>query len=129
MFKTIARHYTQEEEPHIALLAADATFDTICAMLRKEDVDPIKHDAANIHRDCELDEYLADLIFATREPIKCSLVRSENFVEFGACPRATRAMFKPVKAMAYFRGNNYVSPIDIALCITDVFTHRDKTLA
>ena len=33
-------------------------------------------------------------------------------------------MFKAVKAMAFIRGNNYVSPIDIALVIKNVLRHR-----
>ena len=48
----------------------------------------------------------------------------EDYIEFGASPRATIDMFKAVKARAYLRGNNYVSPLDIALCIKDVLRHR-----
>jgi MoxR-like ATPase len=33
-------------------------------------------------------------------------------------------MFKAVKAKAYLRGNDYVTPVDIALCIKDVLRHR-----
>ena len=48
----------------------------------------------------------------------------KDYIEFGASPRATIDMFKAVKARAYLRGNDYVSPLDIALCIKDVLRHR-----
>jgi len=124
MFKIIVGYNTKEEEYQIALKAANATFETINAVLHKEDIETIKQDVKNIHIDKELEEYIVDLIFATREPKKYNLEGLENFIEFGASPRATIDMFKSVKAMAYLRGNNYVSPIDIALCIKDVLRHR-----
>ncbi|MCD4756769.1 MAG: MoxR family ATPase [Arcobacteraceae bacterium] len=124
MFKIIVGYNTKEEEYQIALKAANATFETINAILHKEDIETIKQDVKNIHIDKELEEYIVDLIFATREPKKYNLEGLENFIEFGASPRATIDMFKSVKAMAYLRGNNYVSPIDIALCIKDVLRHR-----
>jgi len=124
MFKIIVGYNTKEEEYQIALKAANATFETINAVLHKEDIETIKQDVKNIHIDKELEEYIVDLIFATREPKKYNLEGLENFIEFGASPRATIDMFKSVKAMAYLRGNDYVSPIDIALCIKDVLRHR-----
>ena len=124
MFKIIVGYNTKEEEYQIALKAANATFETINAVLHKEDIETIKQDVKNIHIDKELEEYIVDLIFATREPKKYNLEGLENFIEFGASPRATIDMFKSVKAMAYLRGNDYVSPVDIALCIKDVLRHR-----
>jgi len=124
MFKIIVGYNTKEEEYQIALKAANATFETINAVLHKDDIETIKQDVKNIHIDKELEEYIVDLIFATREPKKYNLEEIESFIEFGASPRATIDMFKSVKAMAYLRGNDYVSPIDIALCIKDVLRHR-----
>jgi len=124
MFKIVVGYNTKEEEYQIALKAANATFETINAVLHKNDIETIKQDVKNIHIDKELEEYIVDLIFATREPKKYNLEEIESFIEFGASPRATIDMFKSVKAMAYLRGNDYVSPIDIALCIKDVLRHR-----
>ena len=124
MFKIIVGYNTKEEEYQIALKAANVTFETINAVLHKDDIETIKQDVKNIHIDKELEEYIVDLIFATREPKKYNLEEIESFIEFGASPRATIDMFKSVKAMAYLRGNDYVSPIDIALCIKDVLRHR-----
>ena len=53
-----------------------------------------------------------------------SIVGSEeikDYIEFGASPRATIDMFKAVKARAYLRGNDFVSPLDITLSIVGRF--------
>jgi len=45
-------------------------------------------------------------------------------IEFGASPRASIDMIKAVKASAYLRGNDAVSPVDIALCVKNILRHR-----
>ena len=124
MFKIIVGYNTKEEEYEIAAKAAFSTFESINNILNKDDIDTIKNEVKNIHIDKELEQYIVDLIFATREPKNYGIDDIENYIEFGASPRATIDMFKAVKARAYLRGNDYVSPLDIALCIKDVLRHR-----
>ncbi|MEA3512475.1 MAG: MoxR family ATPase [Campylobacterota bacterium] len=124
MFKIVVGYNTKEEEYLIASKVANTTFETINSVLDKEDISKIKEDVKQIHIDKELEEYIVDLIFATREPKNYGLDEISDFIEFGASPRATIDMFKAVKASAYLRGNDYVSPVDIALCIKDVLRHR-----
>lgn len=124
MFKIIVDYNTKEEEYIIAKKVALASFEKINAVLNKTDIENIKAEVKNIHIDIELEEYIVDLIFATRKPKDYGLEDLEKYIEFGASPRATIDMFKSVKAMAYIRGNDYVTPIDIALCIKDVLRHR-----
>jgi len=124
MFKILVGYNTKEEEYTIASKAAFSTFETINNILNKEDIIHIKNDIKNIHIDEELEKYIIDLIFATREPSKYGLTEIQNFIEFGASPRATIDMFKAVKARAFIRGNDFVSPLDITLSIKDVLRHR-----
>lgn len=124
MFKIVVGYNTKEEEYEIASKAATSTFETINNVLNKEDIETIKKDVQNIHIDKELEQYIVDLIFATREPENYGLEDIKDYIEFGASPRATIDMFKAVKARAYLRGNDYVSPLDITLCIKDVLRHR-----
>jgi len=124
MFKIIVNYNTKEEEYTIASKAAFSTFETINNILNKEDIIHIKNEIKNIHIDEELEKYIIDLIFATREPVKYGLPEIQNYIEFGASPRATIDMFKAVKARAFIRGNNFVSPLDITLSIKDVLRHR-----
>ena len=124
MFKIIVGYNTKEEEYEIASKAAASTFEVVENILNKDDISTIKGEIKNIHIDKELEEYIVDLIFATREPENYGLEEIKGYIEFGASPRATIDMFKAVKARAYLRGNDYVSPLDITLCIKDILRHR-----
>jgi len=124
MFKIIVGYNTKEEEYEIASKAASSTFEVVENILNKDDISTIKNEVKNIHIDKELEEYIVNLIFATREPENYGLEEIKGYIEFGASPRATIDMFKAVKARAYLRGNDYVSPLDITLCIKDVLRHR-----
>ena len=84
----------------------------------------ISHKKANLDIDEELERYIVDIVFATRDPKAYGLEEISDYLAFGASPRATIDMFKAVKARAYLRGNDYVTPIDIALTVKDVLRHR-----
>ena len=124
MFKIIVGYNTKEEEYEIASKAAFSTFEAINNVLDKNDINTIQNEVKHVHIDQELEKYIVDIIFATREPENYGLEEIKEYIEFGASPRATIDMFKAVKARAYLRGNDYVSPLDIALCIKDVLRHR-----
>jgi len=124
MFKIVVGYNTKDEEYEIAKKAAFNSFEKIVAVLDKNDLDDIKTQVKDIHIDKELEEYIVDIIFATRKPSDYGLDEIEDLLEFGASPRATIDMFKAVKARAYLRGNDFVSPIDIALIFKDVLRHR-----
>lgn len=124
MFKIVVGYNTKEQEYQIAKNAANNTFETINSILEKDDIKIIKEEVKNIHIDKELEQYIVDIVFATRYPEDYDLEELKELIQFGASPRATIDMFKAVKAKAYLRGNDYVSPLDITLCVKDVLRHR-----
>ena len=124
MFKIIVGYNSESEEYEIAEKAANASFEAINAVLSLDDLQTIKEEVKQIHIDDELKTYIIKLIFATREPLKYGVDSVADYIQFGASPRATIDMMKAVKARAYLRGKEFVSPVDIALCIKDVLRHR-----
>lgn len=124
MFKIIVDYNTKEEEYIIASKVTNNTFETINSVLNKDDIENIKKEILEIHIDKELEEYIVDLIFATRRPFEYGLEEIASYIHFGASPRATIDMFKAVRAKAYIRGNDHVSPLDISLVFKDVLRHR-----
>jgi MoxR-like ATPase len=124
MFKIVVGYNTKEEEYQIALKAANGTFETINSILNNDDIEKIKEEVKAVHIDEELERYIVDIVFATRDPKAYGLEEISDYLAFGASPRATIDMFKAVKARAYLRGNDYVTPIDIALTVKDVLRHR-----
>ncbi|MEA2049644.1 MAG: MoxR family ATPase [Campylobacterota bacterium] len=124
MFKIVVGYNTKEEEYKIASKVANNSFEIINSVMSRDDIVTIKNEVKNVHIDKELEEYIVDIIFATREPENYNLEEIKDYLQFGASPRATIDMFKAVKARAYLRGNDYVSPLDIALCAGDILRHR-----
>lgn len=124
MFKIVVGYNTKEEEHLIATKASQNSFEPIHAVLTHEELQLLQQEVQKVHMDKELESYILDIIFATREPEKYGLAHLKEQIQFGASPRATIDMFKAVKAKAFIRGNEFVTPVDIALVIKDVLRHR-----
>ncbi|WP_228256945.1 AAA family ATPase [Malaciobacter mytili] len=124
MFKIVVSYNTKEQEYEIAKMASSNEKIILEKIIDSEILQNIKNEVLKVHIDKQLEEYIVDIVCATREPKNYNLEEIENFIEFGASPRATIDMFKAVKAQAYIRGYDYVSPIDIALVVKNILRHR-----
>ena len=124
MFKIVVSYNTKEQEYEIAKRVTMNSFEQINKAIDKNDLEELKKEVKDIHIDKELEEYIIDIIDASRNPKDYGLDDLVDIIHFGASPRATIDMFKAVKANAFLRGNDYVSPIDIALIVKDTLRHR-----
>jgi MoxR-like ATPase len=124
MFKIVVSYNTKEQEYEMAKKVTMNSFETINKVLDKNDLELLKNEVQNIHIDKELEDYIINIIDASRNPLDYGLDDLVNIIQFGASPRATIDMFKAVKANAFLRGNDYVSPIDIAMVAKDTLRHR-----
>jgi MoxR-like ATPase len=75
----------------------------------------------NLYMSPEVEEYLLQLIIATRNT---ALYKLDNWLRFGASPRATLALDRCARARAWLAGRDYVSPEDIQNIVPDVLRHR-----
>lgn len=124
MFKIVVGYNTKEEEYEIASKVASNSFEEVNAVLNLSDLETLKKEVLKVHIDKELEDYIVNIVFASREPQNYGLAELSDLIQFGASPRATIDMFKAVKAKAYLRGNDYVTPVDVALVVKDVLRHR-----
>jgi len=124
MFKIVVSYNTKEQEYEIAKKATMNSFEEINKVLDKDILEKLKLAVKQIHIDKELEEYIIDIIDASRNPKDYGLEELVDTIHFGASPRATIDMFKAVKASAFLRGNDFVSPIDIALVVKNILRHR-----
>ncbi|RXK11500.1 ATPase [Halarcobacter mediterraneus] len=124
MFKIVVGYNTKEEEFQIAKKVTSSKKEDVNKVINKQSLEDLRKEVESIHIDEELQRYIVDIICATREPKEYGLEEIADYIQFGASPRATIDMFKAVKAMAFIRGNDYVSPLDIALIIKNVLRHR-----
>ena len=72
----------------------------------------------------QIEDYVLNLISATREPKQSGLDELENIIDFGASPRATINLIKAAKARAFTEKRGYVTPEDIRFIGKDVLRHR-----
>ena len=124
MLKLVVGYNTKEEELEIARRISSGNFETINSVASKEDLNAIKEHIKDIHIDKEVEEYMIELINATRNPKEYGLDDIEEMLEFGASPRVSIDMFKAVKAMAFMRERDYVTPVDVAFIIYELMRHR-----
>ncbi len=124
MLKLVVGYNTKEEELEIARRISSGNFETINAVLNKDDIAEIKQAIKNVHVDAEVEKYMIELISATRNPEEYGLEEIKDFIQFGASPRVSIDMFKAVKAMAFMRGKDYVTPVDVAYIVKELMRHR-----
>jgi len=124
MMKIVVDYNTEAEEFEIAKKAANHSFEPINKVITEEDLKQMQQEVQDMYIDDALTAHIVKLVFATREPTKYGLTTLTKQIEYGASPRATIDMIKAVKASAYLRGKESVSPIDIALCAKNVLRHR-----
>jgi MoxR-like ATPase len=124
MMKIVVGYNTREEELEIARRVANSSFKSIQQVATIEDLERIRHEAMDVHIDEEVEKYIVELIFATREPEKYGLGEIKDYIEYGASPRASIDMYKACRAIAYLKGQDYVSPIEIAYIAKEILRHR-----
>jgi len=124
MFKIVVNYNNKEEEYEIAKKVTMNSFEEIKKVIDKQTLKLLKKEVQNIHIDKELEEYIVNIIDASRNPKDYELEELDELIHFGASPRATIDMFKAVKANAFIRGNDFVSPLDITMVIKNVLRHR-----
>ncbi len=124
LMKIVVGYNTRAEELEIARRVANNSFKEIEQVASIVDLEYIRHEAMSVHIDSEVEAYIVELIFATREPEKYLLEELVPYIEYGASPRASIDMYKASRAVAFIKGRNYVSPIEVAYIAKDVLRHR-----
>jgi len=78
----------------------------------------------DIYVDEKVEEYVLNLVFATRNPVKHGLEDLSQLIQYGASPRATINLILASKARAFVEGRGYITPEDVRYIGKDVLRHR-----
>jgi MoxR-like ATPase len=124
MLKLVVDYNTKSEELEIARRISSGKMEQIQAVVDKDDLEAIKKEIAAVHVDEQVEEYMIELVAATRSPEDYGLEDIKDFIQFGASPRVSIDMFKAVKAMAYLREKDFVTPVDVAYIAKELMRHR-----
>ena len=77
-----------------------------------------------IYMDEKIEQYIIDIVFATRDPKDYGLPKLAPLLNYGASPRASIALAQSARAMAFLRRRGYVIPEDVRAIAPDVLRHR-----
>lgn len=82
-----------------------------------------RREVMQIHMADAVDEYLVQLVLATRSPQNYT-EQLANWIEFGASPRATISLDRCARAHAWLHERDFVSPDDVQAVLHDCLRHR-----
>jgi len=124
LMKIVVGYNTKEEELEIARRVANNGFGKIEQVATLLDLERIRKEAMDVHIDEEVEKYIIDLVFATRNPKDYRMDVVAPYIQFGASPRASIDMYKAARAVAYLGGQDHVSPINVAYVAKNILRHR-----
>ena len=124
MLKLKIVYPTREEERQILTRMGAGTVPDVTAVITPEKIARACDVVNDVYMDPKVEEYIVNLVFATREPAKANLADLENLIHYGASPRATLFLARAARAHAFIRGRGYVTPEDVKSIGMDVLRHR-----
>jgi MoxR-like ATPase len=124
MLKVLIDYPSMEEEKQILQAVSGAGFAKINAVLEPKAILDAREVVKKIYMDARIQDYIINLVSATRTPAAFGLPDLSAIIEVGASPRASIDLAKASKAHAFIQGRAYVTPEDIKSIGMDVLRHR-----
>lgn len=124
LLKVIIGYPTKAEEKDIIRQNISGYKDEILPVVSTNDVIEIQKIVGQIYVDEKIENYIVDIVFATREPAKYGLKELADMIGYGASPRASISLAMASRAYAFLQGRGYVIPEDVRAVCHDVMRHR-----
>lgn len=125
MMKVHVDYPTKAEELEVMRRMSDLSFNAeVGTILTKDDIFAIRDAVNKVHLNESIENYIIELVYATREPASYGLDNEAQYIQFGASPRATINMNLAAKVIAFFAKRDYVLPEDVKEVAPDILNHR-----
>ena len=124
MLKVIVDYPEFEEERKIIRENLAVDFPEAKKVITPESILKAREIVKEVYMDEKIEQYILDIVFATRNPAKYGLDQYAAMVSFGGSPRASINLAKAAKAFAFIKRRGYVIPEDIRAVSMDVLRHR-----
>lgn len=115
---------TKEEEKVIIRQNISGAYEEVRPLVSTAEVLEIQKIVQQIYIDEKIENYIVDIVFATRDPEKYGLADLKSIIAYGASPRASISLALASRAYAYLQGRGYVIPEDVRAVCHDVMRHR-----
>ncbi len=124
MLKLSVGYPEKEEELEIMRRMTRATVPTVKAIVSPAEIEKAKRAVFDVYIDPKVENYIVDIVFATRQPSEYGLDDLKELISYGASPRASIYLSKAAKAHAFLQRRGYVTPEDVRSIGLDVLRHR-----
>ena len=124
MMKVVIDYPNKEEEKMIMRHNLAKKFPQAKCVLKTESILSAREVVKEVYMDEKIEQYILDIIFATRTPEKYGLEKIKDYISFGGSPRASINLAKASKAFAFIKRRGYVIPEDVRAMCYDVLRHR-----
>ena len=124
MLKVMIDYPKKEEEKIIMRHNLAKEFPQAKNILKTESIISAREVVKEVYMDEKIEQYILDIIFATRSPEKNGLEKIKDYISFGGSPRASINLAKASKAFAFIKRRGYVIPEDVRAMCYDVLRHR-----
>ena len=96
----------------------------VAAVTTAEEILRARSIVNEVYIDEKIEQYIADIVFATRYPERYQLPELKDMITFGGSPRASINLAKAARAYAFIKHRGYVVPEDVRAVAHDVLRHR-----
>ncbi len=124
MLKIKVDYPSHAEELQILRRMTTEEIPSIQRVISPEDIIRFREVVRSIYMAEQLENYIVDLVCATRTPEAYQLEELSTLIEYGASPRATIFLAFAARARAFLSKRGYVTPEDIHKVGMDVLRHR-----
>jgi MoxR-like ATPase len=124
LLKVTLGYPTKNDELNIMRKQMGGTLEALNAVVSLEQIVRARGFIERIYMDEKIENYILDIVFATREPQNYLLGTLRNKISFGASPRGSIALAKAAKCHAFLRHRGFVTPDDVRAVAPAVLRHR-----
>ena len=124
MLKVVIGYPTLEEEKQIIRENIKGKRKNVLPVTTADDIMKARAVVEDVYIDEKIEQYIADIVFASRYPEKYGLAEIKDMITFGGSPRASISLAKAARAYAFIKHRGYVVPEDVRAVVHDVMRHR-----
>ena len=124
MLKVIIDYPTLEEEKLIIRNNIKGTSPVVTPVTTASEIVKAREVVNQVYLDEKIEQYIADIVFASRSPERYQLAELKDMITFGGSPRASINLAKAARAYAFIKHRGYVVPEDVRAVAHDVMRHR-----
>ena len=124
MLKVIIDYPTLEEEKAIIRENLQGKMPVVRPVTTAEEIIRAREVVNMVYIDEKIEQYIADIVFATRFPERYGMPELKDLITFGGSPRASINLAKAARAYAFIKHRGYVVPEDVRAVAHDVLRHR-----